>query len=304
MKIVYTADWHLDPIKTPVCRLDDFKETQIRKIKFIEDFANEHEAMLLHGGDVVDRDNMKGGREALAFYRFLFSHLPVMWGIIGNHDLYMNTMDQLKMSMVSTMIDNNRYNVIEDSIEMEDCRIFGYNHGSEIAEVPVNDKVNIAVYHGFVDTKKNTLIEGHSARDLLNEFGHCYDFILTGDHHKPFVMERNGCTLINAGSIMRTTIKQVDHKPCVWLIDTETKEYEQIFIPIEDASEVITTAHADMEKDRDERIEAFVTYAGNEYEVTNSFEDNMKSYLKEHNEVDTINGNVVKYINNSMEGIA
>lgn len=307
MKLIATGDMHLDGGKTPMCRTDDYYQAQVNKLQFIKELKEEYNAIHIDAGDILDRAVGKSPTEAIKTIELVLNNIDGMYGILGNHDMKNHSKSMVRESNIWIPIHQGNIIWVDGCLELSNnVFLHGFNFGDKLAHIEnkKEGEVHIALYHGFVDEKVNTLIGGLVARDVVKEFGEDYDFIITADHHKPFTFKRKTCTLINTGSLMRTTIKQVDHKPCVWLIDTETKEYEQIFIPIEDASEVITTAHADMEKDRDERIEAFVTYAGNEYEVTNSFEDNMKNYLKEHNEVDTINDNVVKYINESMEGIA
>ena len=103
-----------------------------------------------------------------------------------------------------------------------------------------------------------------------------YDLILTGDNHKPFVVEHEGRILVNPGSMMRTTADQIDHKPRVYLWDGE--RVEPVYLPI--AKDVISREHIDIGKDRDHRIGAYVDRLNTRYEIGLDFKKNMVDHFK------------------------
>jgi predicted phosphodiesterase len=60
-----------------------------------------------------------------------------------------------------------------------------------------------------------------------------FDLIITGHNHDSFVIKVGGRLLVNPGSIMRSTTKQINHKPRVYLWYDEDNHVEPVFLPIE-----------------------------------------------------------------------
>jgi hypothetical protein len=76
------------------------------------------------------------------------------------------------------------------------------------------------------------------------------------------------------------TTAQYEHKPCIWMFDTETNEIIQHFIPILPISEVFKP-EAEEIKNRNEKMEAFIKLLPRiKSKEHKSFEDNVKTLLK------------------------
>lgn len=286
MYIICSGDQHLDGARTPVNRKDDYVATQKRKMKFINDLVDKYDAIHLGAGDVLDVAVGQSVGDAVLTLNLINEVLRKFYTVLGNHDLRNKALEYLSTSIINVPIQEGRITHLNGPYELtEEVVLHGFNYGQQIChrDSKYDGKVNIAVYHGFVDQKENTLIGGVVAKDILEEFYQDYDFIITADHHKSFVEEYKGSVLINTGCLLRNTIKQIDHKPCVWLINTDTKEYEPIYIPIENSEDVISLERAEEVERREESIETFITYFGNAYEVTKSFTQNMIDYLKVNN---------------------
>ena len=115
---------------------------------------------------------------------------------------------------------------------------------------------------------------------LLKKFPE-YDLILTGDNHKPFVVEYEGRYLVNPGSMMRTTAAQVDHTPRVYLWYAESNKIDIHYLPITD--DVVSREHLLPTKKKEEnekRMDSFITALKNKKELKFSFRDNMNASLK------------------------
>lgn len=79
---------------------------------------------------------------------------------------------------------------------------------------------------------------------------------------------------------MRNTIALIDHKPFVVIYDTETREYEKVFMPIKPAAEVFRMEKVIAEKERNASLDSFITGLSEQKEIGLLFEDNLQSYAK------------------------
>ena len=288
MKILTGSDIHT-LVTTPVSRKDDYQAAFARKCKFIKKQKRKYKAPFLSNGDLFDKSLYKAPSEIIEALKIAEDNLPTCFSIIGNHDLYLRAIQHLNKSIISVLISSGKMTHIGEFTDFDDgVRVFGFDYGTGGLKHPKKDdlrEVNIASLHEYVSLKENTLFGKYVAKDLLKEFPE-FDFILVGDNHQTFVEELDGRVLINCGSMMRLSADQIDHKPCIWLIDTETKEYEPIYLPIEE--DVFDLSHLTEKKSQEETVEAFVTYMNEGYEVStheeggNPFLKNLEKYLAEN----------------------
>jgi predicted phosphodiesterase len=311
MKLLASGDMHLDGSKTPICRTDNYYQAQVTALEYVNHLTEKYNAKRIDAGDIVDRAVGQSVSEAIATIDLIRKNIDGLIAIAGNHCLKNKSLDYLDESIISVPIKyGNIIHVWKEPYLIPDSNVMvhGFNWGEEISHISEEERsdgnVHIGLYHGFVDERENTLIGGLVAEDIVHEFYKDYSFIITADHHKPFTYSYEGCTLINTGSLMRRTAIQIDFKPRVWLIDTETKEFEPLYLPIEDG--VISDKHLVIEKEREERIDSFVLTMDEEYELTDSFEKNVEAYIAENKynkEEDLmINPNMEKFINKALEG--
>ena len=75
---------------------------------------------------------------------------------------------------------------------------------------------------------------------------------------------------------------QINHKPRIYLYYASTNSVESIYIPIEES--VISRQHIDVVKERDDRINAFITQLNDNWQVGLSFEENIKR-IKQKNSI-------------------
>ena len=149
------------------------------------------------------------------------------------------------------------------------------------------DPVNVLVGHMMVVKNKKEW-EGQTnfsyGLHLLKENN--FDLIVTGDNHKSFDMGIKDKKLVNCGSLMRTRIDQANHKPVVYVWDSETKRIEGWAIPIKEFEEIMDVAKAEVEQQIDEKLASFVTSLKVEVEALKlDFQKNLVEFLK-NNEVD------------------
>ena len=81
---------------------------------------------------------------------------------------------------------------------------------------------------------------------------------------------------------MRTTKAQVNHKPCYVIYDTDKQTYKVHYIPIQPAEEVFDMQKIEVEKERDEKLIAFVDGLIDREDMDLSFDMNLDTILKKN----------------------
>lgn len=169
----------------------------------------------------------------------------------------------------------------EKDLKIEKMPVFqGCSYGEEIPE-PVEGAFNVLLIHKMiVEEKLWNAQEGHEHSNLFLR-QHNFDLIVSGDNHQGFITQsKGGRLLVNCGAMMRNTIALIDHKPFVVIYDTETREYEKVFMPIKPAAEVFRMEKVIAEKERNASLDSFITGLSEQKEIGLLFEDNLQSYAK------------------------
>ncbi len=280
MRFIVCGDFHLRS-DLPRCRLDkDWLGTQEKQIKWIFEQAEKYNAAVIHTGDMFHRSVSSVGLanwalELLKPYKDNFISIP------GNHDLPNHSVEKLGGSA---------YGIIEKALGLHThnvpkmvCFPFstespGESFGKEI----------VVLHRLIVESELENVPKSmwSTAASVLNEFPDA-KWIFTGDNHGGFAYqnERNQ-VLVNPGSLNRQSASGMDYKPRVYLVDTDivpdivepnNKAVELLFIP--DDIEMVFDSYLTEEKERDERILAFVEKAQDGFIAGLSFEDNVRDYL-------------------------
>lgn len=275
------ADLHTRTTR-PQCRKDDYFEAMKRKLDFIAHLCKANDCILIDAGDLFD--SWKGSPRAESM---LLQTLPQpFFSIPGNHEMpYHN----------SSLIEDSSFNVLHAAGRLLTGRyhtpgilIDGYPYSKQLPTargMTAREKadVSIAVYHGMVwpDGAKPDIdgIEGFEA-DAIARIFHEYDFVITGHNHETFaqtIQHPTGETVvINPGSVMRSSISQMQHGPSVFkLFDDGT--FERVDIPTE--ADVFAEEVYKRKQDRDSRMEAFVEQLSSSTMATADFEKNMDRFL-------------------------
>ena len=261
---ILTGDWHLQESQ-PVCRLDDFWETQWQKVDFIWDLQKKHNCPVIHSGDLFDH-----WKPSPMLLSKTIERLPYdFWTIYGNHDLPQHNFDLVHKSGIYVLEKANILNGLP-----------GNHWGKEgglIDVFPGNVNKRFAVWHvmTYQGQKPWPDCTDSSAAKILRK-NPDFDLILTGHNHKTFVEEYQGRLLVNPGSIFRTTAAQQDHKPSVFLWYAETNTVERVFIPIQ--KDVISREHIEVQQERENRIDAFVSNLNTDWAAKMSFEENLEKF--------------------------
>lgn len=271
--VLFTSDLHVRDT-APECRSDNYVEAVFKKLEFIKDISEKYMIDIVNAGDIGDksffvkRENKKDnltGWTAQVYNRFVDMFLNLwqrgrFFCVAGNHDLPGHDIANLKKSVLYGLMTSQCVHLLnEEPEEMfeHNISVYGCSWGREIPTPKPKsnpDQKNILVIHKMI-INQLPLWPGQKApkaMDILKQNPE-YDVIVSGDNHNTFVAEYDGRLLVNPGSMMRTTTKQVDHKPCLFLYYPESNTIEKIYYPIEDSDTCISTKHVEKKNQITER---------------------------------------------------
>jgi len=263
---IFTADWHLRE-DLPVARTDDFLAAQIAKIQYIGRLQKKHKCPIYHSGDLFNHWKPSPFLISLAL-----RYLPdEFYTIYGNHDLPQHNLELADKSGLNTLKEAGKIQVL---------------HGTHWEKEPTEEDYiyikdrKLLIWH--VMTWKGVLpwpdCPALSAVRFLKKYRDV-DVILTGHNHKTFTAEYKERLLVNPGSITRQEAGQIDHEPCVFLYSAQTNMVKKHTIPYEIS--VISRDHLDKEKERDDRIHAFISRINSEkWSDEVSFEENLERMMQ------------------------
>jgi predicted phosphodiesterase len=284
MKLLITGDRHLRE-DTPTCRLDDYWVAQERKVQFINRIylAYDYPLVCLDAGDLLNKWRVSPYLET-----WLIRNLQKpLYTILGT-ELHTGSSMEVALERSSTAvleaagIIHVRWN--DHPIEIGDVIVYNSMMNGAIPKKPIDkNRFNILLCHTLIWEGEvpypGAEKEGSPANRFLRT--HDFDLIVSGHNHQTICIEKDGRWLINPGSMMRMTASQVNHKPCVFIFDTETRKVEQIFLPIEEG--VVSREHISMGEERDSRVSAFVTKLRDDVEFSLSFRKNLEEYMEANN---------------------
>lgn len=270
-----TSDWHLREDQ-PICRIDSYWDAQWKKVDFISNLQKKYNCPVIHGGDLFDH-----WKPSPNLLRQTIEHIPdKFYSIYGQHDLPAHQLD---------LVDKCGMNVLEAAKKLiilkpnryytDNLTIDGIHWGQKPEQIKQSNLGRrMLVWHVMNYQGKLPWPDCPAplAAGLLRKYLH--DIILTGDNHKPFTEEFEGRWLVNPGSLMRMDADQINHRPRVYLWYAETNEIQVVYIPI--VEDVISREHIDIKKDRDSRIEAFISKLDNNWKAKMSFEENLEEFSK------------------------
>lgn len=264
MIIVATGDLHLTTVK-PKRRKDNYWEHQWEKINYIQNMAKQVKAScIVQPGDFTDSHK---ANDFLKQYIINWANerknkgawIPI-YCVYGQHDMRYHS-SQLENTPLRVLQAAGVVNLLSDKPEEfadhhHEVHIYGAGWNEEIP-VPGN-AYNILVTHRMIYQEKlwSKQEEGERAVGLLIKTK--FDMIVSGDNHQSFLEKKGARYLINCGSLMRMKSDQINHHPCVYIIDTAERKVEKKLIPIFAAEDVFDLEKVKKEKERDEKIEAFV----------------------------------------------
>ena len=278
---IICSDLHLTE-QTPVCRTDDYIQAQKNKLNFISDLQQKHQCPALCAGDVFDH-----WKPSPWLISFALKYLPdQLIAIPGQHDLPQHNLDLIEKSGFNALLKAGKIQWAgADRPHLfyeENADIYTVPFGNT---VPIADKVKgdnlprILMLHQLTWQKEpwpGADPQGNALK-LLKE-NPDFDLLITGDNHQAFTEEYKGRLLVNPGSMMRSSAKQIDFKPRVYLWNAESNTVQIEYLPIQ--KDAVTREHLEIKEERENRLDSFISLIkSEEFEIGVSFEENIKQVL-------------------------
>jgi len=273
---IFTSDLHIQE-NAPVCRTDDYLTAIESKLLFLTDLQEKLSCEVYDAGDIFSKWKVSN-----SLLNFCFKNLPKMTTIVGNHDMPHHNMSFFEDSGLSVLEHGpvslllNRW----ESISSDWC-IYGLPYGdTEIIEEDSSEirKRKILLSHQMCwhnEKPYPTVPDSSNAKSILKKYPQ-FDIIITGHNHQSFEVEHEGRTLINIGSMMRSSVIQEDFKPRVMLLYSDGSFKFKYFPIMED---VVSLDHIEILKQKDERIEKFAENLSNEESCDLDYEKNIHAFF-------------------------
>lgn len=275
MRLLASSDWHIRDDK-PRCRVDDWFETQRRKLEWVVEMINTYECPMYVAGDIMDSPSNTQALENMMISVLKKAKYPI-YSIAGNHDMHYHSIAHLYKSTYWVLVQAGVLTHMEH-----------FQYGEPLA--PCDDKVVMAhlpVYKSLKDIPPY-MTKAVSA-DSLFDYG--YPVLVTGDIHIPFYKRKGNQIVINPGGLLRQDADKKYHNPIIYFYDGEIQE---IKVPIN--TEDVQQEYLLSEKERDDRISSFVEVLSVTKDIGLSFRDNMI------NNIDSVSKEAKIIVMKALEG--
>jgi hypothetical protein len=218
---IFTGDWHLSE-KPPVYRGNepDWYAAQLRPIEQIKSLQRKYCGVpIVFTGDLFDKWDVRP-----ELINFALKHLPIMYGIAGNHDLPNHRLADIERSGYWTMVEAGRIVDLKWGTPhpLNNVVLCGFPFGTEIKPATSHpiDGFNVAVIHAYT-WKKNHGYTGAPEDKRVGEWerklgGFSHAFF--GDNHNAFDFQGRDTWVVNTGCIMRRRRDESTYAPSVWLL--------------------------------------------------------------------------------------
>jgi len=285
MKIAIIGDIHYTD-KTPSCRTDDYQEALHEKIDQIFVSSEEEDVdALLQAGDMTDSPFLSYSTY-ITLSDIMKKNKKRLITCYGQHDLrYRNKGNTPLDALVNQGLIEIAGKDPLRLIRFPDIAIYGCSFGEQHPQIQDPNAFNILILHQLIvssqerDWEKDQVL--HSA--LLQNSK--YDLLVTGDNHLPFIISTEGKKqrhLINCGSLMRSTIDQVDHEPFFVIFDTDTRTYEKHFLKIKPWQGVFDLERKVKIEERNENLEIYAESLKEQKDMGLDYTANLIAYMQEN----------------------
>ena len=250
---IFTSDIHLSH-KKPICRKEkDWYEYQKDTLSWLSDLCEQEAVPLIVVGDLFDRPN-----HPPELINMAIDNMPYCYCTNGNHDLFGHNRELLHKSAYGTFIRSEKATELNKVLPLTDkINLHPYHFGETSGTCNKKDgSYNIALIHELVwetEPFKDAPKQGN-VEEVVKRF-QGFDAIFCGDNHEKFMTEVDGVKVVNNGSLMRITAKQINYQPSVYILYDDCS-IESVDVPVDD--DLISTEHLDSQKDIKNKIDGFV----------------------------------------------
>jgi len=287
LNIVALSDVHLRS-SNPIARKDNIVKTQFKKLKFVFDYADKHNCIILQAGDFLDK--ARDWNLLIMLIEFFEKYPKVqMHCILGQHDSYFysktkgTTLGILeRMEIINILTNSDTKNVIPYQINYG-WNIYGNSWGEPLPIVKTKLQNNILITHrSIADTQ---IYPGQKYTDPQNflKSNPEYNLIIVGDIHRSFnYISSDGRHIVNTGPMLRAEATEYNidhHTPHFWHFNIDNSnqlEGHIVSIPHKPSEEVLSRSHIIERSDVDitEMSQLLDRVIDQGFEIKNIFSDN------------------------------
>jgi predicted phosphodiesterase len=227
--------------------------------------SNKEKSILVLPGDICDSFRISDRLKSLLINAFLKARDEYnvhILAIAGQHDQRYHTTN-IENTPINVLASARALTLIPPEGVNQDNTImfYGCNWGEEDKLKQVDEKLDlkILVIHQMISDKDywHNHVEYMNSYRSLYKYG--YDLIISGDNHNTFTSHDRDRHLINCGSWIRSRIDQVDHKPVVFLYNTNTNLVSKHYIPCLPVDQVLKMAIRDQITRQNASLDDFST---------------------------------------------
>lgn len=273
--LILSADWHImEKTKQPVCRTDNYWKTQWDKVNQILELQEKYDCPIELAGDFFE--TWKASPELINKCISVFFGKEI-YTIIGNHDAPQHNTELMHKSAWQTLLLSSCFmyskNQLDWETKLEKAKYKIFRKKRVKRKIVI---AHIMAWQGKMPWPRCT--DPHVGQ-IFGMFPDA-DLIVTGHNHKTFIAKKGKQLLVNPGSLTRHKADQIDHKPCVFLWDAGKNKIKRHFLKIK--KDVISREHIDVKKEKDKRIDAFISKLKKSNDIDLSFENSLKKALQQN----------------------
>jgi DNA repair exonuclease SbcCD nuclease subunit len=260
LNILIGGDQHLTNHK-PKNRIDDFAFAVMCKFRAELEIAKEnHCGYVIFPGDLTESHKENHG--LVQKVMDVLNEYPKITVLVvaGQHDQKYHN-DDLSGTAFQTLITSGYFHLLGPEpyrTEWNKCDIYGASWKQDIPEIVNPEATNILVTHRMIIDEKLWEAQEDFTRANHLLLKTKFDLIASGDNHQRFTASSGKRHLVNMGSMMRSTIAQINHEPAVTVYDCKEKTITVIPLEIDPIDKVMSLDKAEREKDQKNQTSAFV----------------------------------------------
>ncbi len=246
LKFIFATDPHITD-KWPESRLDDYEETIFNKLSWVISLTNQLDAILLLGGDLVDKYHSKA-----SVINKLISILKLakndIFGVIGNHDIYGHNSEVINEVILGTVFNSGLIKLLSRSspvfLEKENILVqltgsnympnFDKDSSQYYVEKDKNTDYAIHVVHGFL-TEQHWPTLKNRGYVLISEVNTEADVVCSGHEHIGFGIKKFGDKFFtNPGALgrIKANMREINRTPQVTLLEVYKDHIEAALIEV------------------------------------------------------------------------
>lgn len=288
MNLLAVGDLHLRRTG-PALRMDDWFATQECKLDEIFQIAMNNDcACVAFPGDVFDRSDAPYGLVEWAIRKFKSYRDLLYLFVYGQHDLRYHTSDKQNTplgclvaglsSQAEVLVPCEAFSIADSQLRVN---FYGCSWGESLPDKVEDGCVNVVVMHRPISLEP--VMWNHPdfllAKDLVKKCP--AQLFITGDNHVQFVGKFKRGTVVNMGSVMRTTTAQMEHKPAVAIISLEKSIIDLKMVPLQIRKNVFDVEQVEKKQVKDEKIAEFVSGLRDGFNPELRFIDNLQAAAKD-----------------------